>query len=167
MHVVGQAWSGNLNNMMPESQGPDPTYDGNVLASQVQDQIAVLNAAYRSIGFAFALMKTTRTENADWFTNMKANSDQEGAAQNLLHVGGLNTVGVPEYNTQHTQCHDVTTCVRSTSSVADATHCVLCLAAEHLHSAVGVDQARQHHFGLRLFTMGRAKQCCPRWRVCQ
>jgi hypothetical protein len=67
-------------------------YDGNVLDSQISDQIAVLNAAYKPMGFAFKLVKTTRTLNADWFANMKANSEQEGAAQNLLHVGGLNTV---------------------------------------------------------------------------
>ena len=74
------------------SQGPDPMYDGNVLDSQISDQIAVLNSVYKPIGFSFQLIKTTRTVNADWFANMKANSDQEGAAQNLLHAGGLNTV---------------------------------------------------------------------------
>lgn len=81
-------------------QGPDPMYDGNVLDSQIADQIAVLNAVYKAIGFSFQLMKTTRTVNADWFANMKANSDQEGAAQNLLHVGGLNTVRIVRTSTK-------------------------------------------------------------------
>jgi hypothetical protein len=94
---------------LPPPQGPDPTYDGNVLDSQISDQIAVLNSVYKPIGFSFQLIKTTRTVNADWFANMKANSDQEGAAQNLLHAGGLNTVRHWSMYDQSAQRHHRTT----------------------------------------------------------
>jgi hypothetical protein len=46
----------------------DATLDGgNVPTQQVTDQIKVLNAAYKSSGFAFQLVSTTRTTESSWF----------------------------------------------------------------------------------------------------
>lgn len=80
-------------------QGPDPIYDGNVPDSQIAQQITVLNSVYQPMGLTFQLMGTTRTENASWFTSMTSGSANEAAAQQLLHVGGLNTVSL-----SHAQC---------------------------------------------------------------
>ena len=79
---------------LPLLQGPDPIYDGNVPDSQIAQQITVLNSVYQPMGLTFQLMGTTRTENASWFTSMTSGSANEAAAQQLLHVGGLNTVSL-------------------------------------------------------------------------
>ena len=59
---------------------------GNVSAQQVNDQIAVLNAAYSSQGFTFVLAGNDETANNTWFA-MGAGSSAETAAKNALHQG--------------------------------------------------------------------------------
>ncbi len=73
-------------------QGSDPVYDGNVYDNQISQLISLLNSVYNPVGFQFVLKATDRTQNADWFANMVANSAQEAAAQQALHVGNLQTV---------------------------------------------------------------------------
>jgi len=59
--------------------------NGDVPTSQINGQIAVLNASYTA--FSFNLAGITRTTNAAWF-NMGINSSAEQAAKSTLRVGG-------------------------------------------------------------------------------
>ena len=61
--------------------------NGDVPLSQINDQIAVLNAAYAGSGFSFNLVGVTRTTNASWYT-MGSGSAAEAQAKAALRQGG-------------------------------------------------------------------------------
>jgi hypothetical protein len=60
--------------------------NGDVSDAMIQDQIAVLNAAYASFGWSFNLVSIDRTTNANWFT-MAPGTVQERKAKRALHLG--------------------------------------------------------------------------------
>jgi len=64
---------------------------GNVSDQQIADQIAVLNAAYSSKGFSFALAGNTTTVNNSWYA---MGSTAEAQAKNALRVGTASTLNV-------------------------------------------------------------------------
>jgi hypothetical protein len=61
--------------------------NGDVPQSQIDQQIAVLNAAYSSSPFVFQLAAVTRTTNAAWYTMAKG-STAESQAKAALRQGG-------------------------------------------------------------------------------
>ena len=61
--------------------------------TQINDQMAVLNAAYAGSGFSFVLMGQTQTANSAWYT-MTPGSAAESQAKNALRVGGANTLNI-------------------------------------------------------------------------
>jgi hypothetical protein len=61
--------------------------NGDVPQSQIDQQIAVLNAAYQSSPFVFQLTAVTRTTNVGWYT-MTPGSTAENEAKNALRQGG-------------------------------------------------------------------------------
>jgi hypothetical protein len=67
---------------------------GTVLQSRIDDQIAVLNAAYGSVTpFQFLLSGVTTTVNDSWYT-MSPGSAAESQAKNALHVGVANSLNM-------------------------------------------------------------------------
>jgi Pregnancy-associated plasma protein-A len=50
------------------------TANGDVPATQIADQMAVLNAAFQPWGWSFRLVETTRTTNATWFASCDVSS---------------------------------------------------------------------------------------------
>ncbi len=77
--------------------------NGNITDTMINNQIAVLNAAYSgatggvNTHFRFVLAATTRTTNATWYT-MSPNSTAETNAKNALRVGGANTLNIYSAN---------------------------------------------------------------------
>ena len=73
--------------------------NGNVPDAQIQDQIAVLNAAYASTNspFFFTLAGITRTTNATWYT-LSPGSTAESQAKTALRRGGAGTLNVYSAN---------------------------------------------------------------------
>jgi len=67
--------------------------NGDVPASMIQDQIAVLNAAYAPWGWRFNLVSVDRTTNAAWF-GMTPGSSAEGAAKAALRQGSADDLNV-------------------------------------------------------------------------
>ena len=61
--------------------------NGDVPLTQINDQIAVLNAAFGSAGFTFNLVSVDRTTNATWYT-MGSGSTAEAQAKAALRQGG-------------------------------------------------------------------------------
>jgi len=59
--------------------------NGDIPASMINDQIAVLNAAYAPTGWAFNLVSTNRTTNATWYNGCYGSS--ETPMKNALHQG--------------------------------------------------------------------------------
>lgn len=59
---------------------------GNLSASKIANQIAVLNAAYAGSGFSFSLVNTDYTNNPTWYTNLVQGST-ELAMKAALHEG--------------------------------------------------------------------------------
>lgn len=70
---------------------------GNVSQSMVDDQIAVLNAAYASTPFQFDLVSVDYTDDSNWF-NMGYGSAAERQAKQALRVGGPETLNVYSAN---------------------------------------------------------------------
>jgi hypothetical protein len=79
------------------------TYEGGfVPQQQIRDQITVLNDAYRSTGFQFRLVSTTRTRSPEWFSNLiytsgslqrfERGSSREIKMKRALHEGGAQTL---------------------------------------------------------------------------
>lgn len=66
---------------------------GNVPDQQIQDQIAVLNAAYATYGFSFNLVAVDRTVNSAWFA-MQPGSNAEQQAKTALRQGGANALNL-------------------------------------------------------------------------
>ena len=71
--------------------------NGDVPQSQIDDQITVLNAAYASTPFRFALAGVDRTTNAAWFA-MTPGSTAESQAKKALRQGGAETLNLYSAN---------------------------------------------------------------------
>ena len=71
--------------------------NGDLPQSQIDDQIAVLNAAYASTPFKFELVGVDRTTNAKWYT-MGYGSKQEKKAKAALRKGGPETLNLYSAN---------------------------------------------------------------------
>lgn len=71
--------------------------NGDIPQSQIDDQIAVLNAAYASTPFKFALTSVDRTTNATWYT-MAYGSSAEKAAKTALRKGGADALNLYSAN---------------------------------------------------------------------
>lgn len=71
--------------------------NGDIPQSQIDDQIAVLNAAYASTPFRFQLVSVDRTTNSSWF-KMTNGSSAEKAAKTALHTGGPETLNLYSAN---------------------------------------------------------------------
>src|SRR3990172_5991130 len=61
--------------------------NGDVTTQMINDQIAVLNAAYAPWGWSFSLQPVTRTTNSDWFNNACNGTAQEAAMKGALRQG--------------------------------------------------------------------------------
>ena len=70
---------------------------GNVPDAQIQNQIAVLNAAYARGGWRFRLVRTTRTNFASWFT-ASMGSTAERQMKSALRQGGADDLNVYSAN---------------------------------------------------------------------
>jgi hypothetical protein len=71
--------------------------NGDLPQSQIDDQIAVLNAAYASTPFRFALTGVDRTTNSTWYT-MAYGSTAETQAKTALRKGGPGTLNLYSAN---------------------------------------------------------------------
>ena len=71
--------------------------NGDIPQSQIDDQIAVLNAAYASTPFTFSLAGVDRTTNATWYT-MSPGSTAEKNAKTALRKGGAETLNLYSAN---------------------------------------------------------------------
>lgn len=71
----------------------DSLAQGNVSKSQLNEQIAVLNAAYANTPFVYTIAGIDRTTNADWYT-MSPGSAEEKAAKKALHKGGAESLNL-------------------------------------------------------------------------
>jgi hypothetical protein len=73
--------------------------NGDIPLSQIDAQMAVLNAAYASTNtpFVFTLAGVTRTTNAAWYT-MQPGTTAEQQAKNALRVGGPGTLNIYSAN---------------------------------------------------------------------
>ena len=67
--------------------------NGDVTSQMINDQIAVLNAAYASSGFHFNLVSVDRTTNATWYT-MAYGSTAEAQAKAALRKGTADDLNV-------------------------------------------------------------------------
>lgn len=74
------------------------TAGGNAVSDKmVNDQMAVLNAAYSNISFntfTFVLAGVKRTANNAWSTNLAPGSTQEAAMKNTLRQGGASDLNI-------------------------------------------------------------------------
>jgi hypothetical protein len=66
---------------------------GNVPESQLNDQIAVLNAAYAGTPFVYTIAGIDRTNNADWYV-MSPGSSAEKQAKKALRKGGAESLNL-------------------------------------------------------------------------
>lgn len=73
------------------------TVTGNVPQAWVDDQIAVLNAAYAGTGFSFVLQQTTRTNNSKWFDRCYS-SGTESQMKSALAVDPAHTLNIYSCN---------------------------------------------------------------------
>lgn len=71
--------------------------NGDIPQSQIDDQIAVLNAAYSSTPFVFQLVGVDRTTNSTWF-KMTPGTKAEKAAKTALRKGGPETLNLYSAN---------------------------------------------------------------------
>ncbi|KAJ7101271.1 metalloprotease [Mycena belliarum] len=60
---------------------------GNIPASQIADQVAVMNTAYAGTGITWILAGTTRTVNAGWFNSAGPSNSAQTAMKNALRTG--------------------------------------------------------------------------------
>jgi len=70
------------------------TAGGNIPDSQITSSISVLNADYASIGIKWVLAGTTRTTNADWFSNLGPDTTSQTTMKNQLRQGGAAALNV-------------------------------------------------------------------------
>jgi hypothetical protein len=69
---------------------------GNVPLSQINAQVAVLNAAYSSAGFSFALASVDVTANNSWYTTTGGSSEQQ--MKNALRQGSADDLNIYSNN---------------------------------------------------------------------
>ncbi|KAH8077879.1 metalloprotease [Cristinia sonorae] len=67
---------------------------GNVPDSQIDEQIAVLNAGYEGSGLTFVLANTTRTVNARWFNSVAPDESLQTTMKRTLREGGPEALNV-------------------------------------------------------------------------
>jgi len=67
--------------------------NGNVTDAEINDQIAVLDAAHAGSGFSFTRGSVDRTNNATWFT-MSPGSAEEAEAKAALRVGSADDLNI-------------------------------------------------------------------------
>ncbi|KAG2014936.1 metalloprotease [Coprinopsis cinerea AmutBmut pab1-1] len=67
---------------------------GNIPASQITNQINVLNSAFASSDLSFTLAGTTVTTNSNWFNNVAPGTAQQTAMKTALRVGGASTLNI-------------------------------------------------------------------------
>jgi hypothetical protein len=67
--------------------------NGDIPQSQIDNQIAVLNAAYAATPFHYELAGVTRTTNSSWY-KMSPGSPAESDAKNALHTGGADALNL-------------------------------------------------------------------------
>jgi hypothetical protein len=72
------------------------TGTGGVTATQINSQIAVLNAAYAGTSFSFTLAGTDTTNNATWYTTTGGTGESQ--MKNALRLGGSNALNVYSNN---------------------------------------------------------------------
>ena len=65
---------------------------GGPTASQISNQISVLNAAYAATGYSFTVVATDTTNNSSWYTC--AGGSCETAMKTALHKGGKNDLNI-------------------------------------------------------------------------
>lgn len=71
--------------------------NGDVPDSMIQDQMNVLNNAYKSTGWSFKLVSTDRTTNSSWYT-MTPGSAAETQAKNALRKGSADDLNLYSAN---------------------------------------------------------------------
>ncbi len=71
--------------------------NGDVSQQTINDQIAILNAAYNPAGISFALVNVDRTTNATWYT-MTPGSTAEAQAKTALHQGTADDLNIYSAN---------------------------------------------------------------------
>ncbi len=71
--------------------------NGNVKRTMIDDQIAVLNAAYAGTGWTFTLKRIDRTTNTAWF-NAGHGTANEAAMKNALHKGTADDLNIYSTN---------------------------------------------------------------------
>ena len=59
--------------------------NGDISAQMINDQMAVMNAAYAATGWSFSLVSTDRTTNATWYANCYGSA--ESAMKSALRTG--------------------------------------------------------------------------------
>jgi hypothetical protein len=64
----------------------------NVTTAQINDQIAVLNAAFAGTSFSFSLQAVTNTTNSNWYTT--TGGTYETQMKNALRQGGSNALNI-------------------------------------------------------------------------
>ncbi|KAG8815916.1 hypothetical protein FRC17_000538 [Serendipita sp. 399] len=67
---------------------------GNVPDSMVKASVDAMNEHYASTGISFALQKTTRTSNADWFSGVGPDEQSQTDMKTKLRVGDAATLNV-------------------------------------------------------------------------
>ncbi|KAG5644582.1 hypothetical protein DXG03_008156 [Asterophora parasitica] len=67
---------------------------GYVSATQIQNQIDVLNKDFASTGLSYVLANTTRTINSDWFVNVGPSKTVQTTMKNTLRQGGAADLNV-------------------------------------------------------------------------
>lgn len=70
--------------------------NGDIPASQITQQISVLNAAYASTGWAFNLVATDRTTNASWYTATGGTAETQ--MKNALRQGSADDLNIYSNN---------------------------------------------------------------------
>ena len=68
--------------------------NGKVTSQQINNQIAVLNAAYANAGFSFSLVSTDTTVNSRWYTNLRSGSKAEKDMKRALRKGDMGDLNI-------------------------------------------------------------------------
>lgn len=68
------------------------TANGDIPQKMIDDQLAVLNAAYLSTGWQYKLVSVDRTTNASWYTNCYGSG--ESAMKNALRIGTADDLNI-------------------------------------------------------------------------
>lgn len=87
LHILTTPQNFNVYVHVIQRQGSSP-----VTSQQVNDQIAVLNAAYATANVSFSLASTDYTNNGTWYTGCAAGSER--AMKQALHQGGARALNL-------------------------------------------------------------------------